>query len=88
MIDRCLTNQECLEYPAEVSSRKTKGTWGGWRPGAGAKPKLKDPVSLTLEIERPRRAALERIAKEREVSVAALVREAVGTFLKRRKGRK
>ena len=74
-----------MAYPTTVAARKTKGTWGGWRPGAGAKPQLKDPVSFTGDIERPDMDALEAIAEERGVSVASLVRAAVAAFLKRRK---
>ena len=48
---------------------------------------LKEPVSLTLDVERPQVEDLREIAEEREVSVASLVREAISTYLRRR-GRK
>ena len=83
MIDRYLMNQDELGYPELMSVRKTKGTWGGWRPGAGAKPKLKDPVSFTGELERADVEILEGIAEERGVSVASLVRAAVVAYVKR-----
>ena len=70
-----------------MTARKTKGTLGGWRPGAGRKPILKDAVSFTGDIEKADAEALEAIAEERGVSVASLVREAVKAFIKRR-GRK
>ena len=70
-----------------MAARKTKGTLGGWRPGAGRKPTLKDAVSFTGDLEREQAEALEAIAEERGVSVASLVREAVAAYVKRRKRR-
>lgn len=78
-------NQENLLHDVSMAARKTKGTWGGWRPGAGRKPTLRDPVSFTGDIEKADMDALEAIAEERGVSVAALVRAAVAAFLKRRR---
>lgn len=74
-----------IHYASAVVRRKTKGTLGGWRPGAGRKPTLKDPVSLTIDLEKPERDALQAIAAKRGVSVASLVRQAVDAFLKRQK---
>ena len=70
-----------------MAARKTKGTRGGWRPGAGRKPTLKDPVSFTGDIERGDMDTLEAIAEERGVSVASLMREAARMFLKRQRKR-
>ncbi len=74
-----------LIYDEDVTARKTKGTLGGWRPGAGRKPTLKDAVSFTGDIEKADMDALETIAEKRGVSVASLLREAVRAFLKRRR---
>ncbi len=82
-----MPNHSNLIYDEEVTVRKTKGTLGGWRPGAGRKPTLKDPVSFTGDIERPDMAALEATAIERGVSVASLVRAAVGAYVKRQRRR-
>ena len=45
---------------------------------------MKEPVSLTIDVEKPRKDALEALAQERGASVASLVREAIDRFLKRR----
>ena len=42
-------------------------------------------MSLTVDLERPQKAALDAIAERRAVSVASLVRKAVDNFLKRQK---
>ena len=80
-----MQNQEAPVYNEDVAVRKTKGTWGGWRPGAGRKPVLKDAVSFTGDVERDDMDALEAIAEEKGISVAALVRQAIRAFLKRRR---
>jgi hypothetical protein len=68
-----------------VAAQKPRGKWGGRRPGAGRKPALQDPVSFTLEVERPEIEALEAIAAERRISIASVVREAISAYLKRRR---
>ncbi len=75
--------QDEVIYHELVPTRKTKGTWGGWRPRAGRKPTLRDPVSFTGDIESADMDALLAIAAEREVSVASLVRAAVAAYVKR-----
>ena len=55
----------------EVAKKKPSGH-GGWRPGAGRKPTLDDPVSFTGEIERADMVVLEAISEERGVSIASL----------------
>ena len=82
-----MENQDIGTTIENVARRKVKGTWGGWRPGAGRKPTLKDPVSFTGEIERADVDFLEAIARKRNVSVASLVRNAVGAYLQRQKRR-
>ena len=82
-----MQNQLNPVYHEGVTTRKTKGTRGGWRPGAGRKPVLADPVSFTGDIERTDMNALEAIAEERAVSVASLVRNAVAAYVKGQKAR-
>ena len=65
--------------------RKSKRQHGGKRPGAGRPPSLEDPVRFILSLERTDIEALEEIAEERGQSIASLVRQAVATFLKRRR---
>lgn len=73
-------------YGPVVAARKTKGTWGGWRPGAGRKPVLKEPRRITLDVEGADFAALESIAQRRETSVAETIRIAIRSYLKRQRG--
>jgi hypothetical protein len=83
-----LTNQIDDIIFTGVAARKTKGTLGGWRPGAGRKPTLHDPVSFTCELERADVEFLEAIAEERGgVSVGSLVRAAVTAYVKRQRRR-
>ena len=70
-------------YASDVAARKIKSGRGGRRPGAGRKPILKDPVTVTTDVERPDLEVLEAIAEERGVSVASLVRAAVAAYVKR-----
>ena len=71
----------------DVGRRKVKGTWGGWRPGAGRRPTLKDPVSFTGDLERADVDFLKTIAQKRSVPVASLVRNAVAAYVQRQKRR-
>ncbi len=72
-------------YASDVANRKARSGRGGRRPGAGRKPILKDPVTVTTDVERPDFEVLEVIAEERGVSVASLVRAAVAAYVKRRR---
>jgi hypothetical protein len=67
-----------------MTVRKPKGKRGGKRPGAGRPPTLNDPVRFLVTIERTEIDALEAIAKERDQSIASLVRSAVAAYLRRR----
>lgn len=71
---------------APMARRKTKGTLGGWRPGAGRKAELQDRKMLTISLEGDDYAALQALAEERGVSLSSLIREAVAAYLRRRKG--
>jgi hypothetical protein len=82
-----LENQDTGGTIEDVARRKVKGTWGGWRPGAGRKPTLKDPVSFTGDLERADIDFLEAIARKRDVSVASLVRNAVAAYVHLQKRR-
>jgi hypothetical protein len=68
-----------------VGRRKTKGTWGGWRPNAGRKAVLANPVRFTVDIEGHDFAALEALAEECGISRGAAVREAIRAYVTRRR---
>jgi hypothetical protein len=76
-----------LVYTKEsnMTVRKSKGKRGGKRPGAGRPSTLKDPVRFLVTFERAEIDALEEIAKERDQSIASLVRSAVAAYLRRRR---
>lgn len=67
--------------------RKTKGTLGGWRPGAGRKPVLRDRVRFLVDLEQEQLDWLRRTAAEAESSVSGLIRDMIAARMKRR-GRK
>jgi hypothetical protein len=69
--------------PDSLSRMASRRGWGGSRPGAGRKPTLKSPKSLTLDLEGADAEALAELASERGVSVAELVRRAVKNYLRR-----
>ena len=72
------------QHAPDMAKKKPSGR-GGWRPGAGRKPTLHDPVSFTGERERADMDVLEAIAEQRGVSIASLVRAAVTAYVKRLK---
>ena len=82
-----MENQDTGTTIEDVGRRKIKGTWGGWRPGAGRKPTLTEPTSFTGDLERADVDFLETIASKRNVSVASLVRNAVAAYVQRQKRR-
>ncbi len=82
-----MLNQDTATTIEDMARRKVKGTWGGWRPGAGRKPTLKDAASFTCDLERADVDFLETIARKRNVSVASLVRNAVAAYVQRQKRR-
>lgn|GEM_PF-4070780 len=67
-----------------MARRKTKGSWGGWRPKAGRKPELVNPVRFTVDIEGQDFTALEALAAKDGISRGAAVREAIRGYLARR----
>ena len=80
-------DRSCDPDDAPEVAKKKPGGHGGWRPGAGRKPTLDNPVSFTGEIERSDMVVLEAISEERGVSIASLVRAAVAAYVKRLKRR-
>ncbi len=68
-----------------AARKKTKGTRGGYRPGAGRPALFAESADLTVRFERSEFDALSEIASERAVSVAEVIREAARAYLARRK---
>ena len=75
-----------MRYVIAVAQRK-KGQHGGRREGAGRPRELDDPVQRWLQFERTELKAAERYARERGLSFAELVRRALRTYMRSRKGR-
>ena len=68
-----------------MAGRKSKSGPGGARPGAGRKRIYEDLVYRTIGFEKATFEKLVRAAKKRGESVAAIVRRAVDTYLRRQK---
>jgi hypothetical protein len=68
-----------------MAARRKKSRWGGYRPGAGRKRVLQGARAVTVTLEQPQYAAVERLAAEDGVSLASIVREAVEAYTVRRK---
>ena len=71
-------------HALDMPKRKPSGL-GGWRPGAGRKPTLHDPVSFTGQVERADMDVLQETAEKRGVSIGSLVRAAVAAYVRRLK---
>ena len=68
-----------------MTAKRKKSGPGGRREGAGRKPVLKGATTLSVTFEASDHKAVERLAEKRGVSVASVVREAVKTYMARRK---
>ncbi len=68
-----------------MTARRRKVKHGGKRPGAGRPRLLRDPVRIALDLERSEVKTLTKIAEDQDRSLASVIREAVGAFLKRRR---
>jgi hypothetical protein len=68
-----------------MAGRRKKWPIGGWRPGAGRKPTLRDRVRITLDLERDELAALNTLARRRGLPRALLLRRLVAAATRRGK---
>ena len=68
-----------------MARRKRKSGPGGARPGAGRKRVYEDLIYRTIGFESTTFEKLVRAAQKRGESVAAIVRRAVDTYLRRQK---
>ena len=69
-----------------MATRPKRRGPGGARPGAGRKRIVQDPERIAVDLEKPDLDALRSLARDRDTSVADLIRRAV-TQLLRRAGR-
>ncbi len=67
-----------------MATRKTKGTYGGWRPGAGRKPILEQPVKLSLTLEQTTHDGLVGLAAREDLPLAVYVRRTLAQHVARR----
>ncbi len=68
-----------------MGAQKRKARHGGKRAGAGRPRLFRDPVRVALDLERSEVKTLTKIAEKQDRSLASVIREAVGAFLKRRR---
>jgi hypothetical protein len=73
-----------LESMTMTAKRKKSGR-GGRREGAGRKPVLKRARTVSVTLEAADYEAVEHLAEQRGVSFAAVIRDAVKTYMARRK---
>ena len=74
-----------MVHDGAVATRKPKGTWGGWRPGAGRKPIFEEHADRTIRFERAELEALEALAADEGVTTSDLVRRLVRAYIARRR---
>jgi predicted DNA-binding ribbon-helix-helix protein len=68
-----------------MTAKRKQSGWGGRREGAGRKPVLRGARTVSVTLEDAHYEAVERLAEQRGVSFAAVVREAVASYMARRK---
>ncbi len=66
---------------------RRKAGWGGRREGAGRPPRLDEPVTRWVKLERSDVESAEEIAKTRGISFAEIIRRALRGYLKRQQRR-
>jgi hypothetical protein len=82
MIRDAIIDKE-IGYSLGVTARK--GTRGGWRPGAGRKPVLKNRFRFTVHLEKEDIDSLRDEAEAKEISLGQLIRQVLATHLRRRR---
>jgi hypothetical protein len=68
-----------------MAGRRKKGSHGGARRGSGRHRLFDDRQGLTVQLERADYDALAELAHERRASIGTVVRDAIRTYLARRK---
>ena len=64
-------------------ARRRKHSWGGARLGSGRKPFLSDRRRVAVDLDGEDFERLEALAEERNVPIAAVMRDALKEYLKR-----
>ncbi len=68
-----------------MAAKRGRPRMGGYRPGSGRKPILKDAKTLTVTLEGKDYQGVAREADRRGVSLGTIVRDAVKAHLARRR---
>ncbi len=68
-----------------VPTRSKRGGHGGARRGAGRPRLMQNRVAFTVTIEARHYGKLVQLANERSVTLATVVREALGAYVERRR---
>ena len=70
----------------EMAAKRAKGPgWGGTRKHAGRPAQFADAADRTIRFERADLDELDALARDRDVTGADLIREAVAQYLARRR---
>ena len=76
-----------LHSIVELPAKRRRYSHGGSRPGAGRPKLFADKFRFLLDLERDDYERLSDIADEKGLSVGAVVRSAISTYLKRHRRR-
>ncbi len=67
-----------------AARKKTKGTYGGWRPGSGRKPVVTDARKFSLTLAQATLDGLGKLADDEGLPLAVYVRRTLAQHVARR----